>query len=74
VDHDPLVLAHARALLTSTPEGACEYVDADVRNPERILELATATLDFGRPIALMMLGVHADRPRRTVAWHQADQR
>ncbi|SDI56735.1 S-adenosyl methyltransferase [Sinosporangium album] len=57
VDHDPLVLAHARALLTSTPEGACEYVDADVRDPELILELATATLDFGRPIALMMLGI-----------------
>ena len=39
-DNDPLVLAHARALLTSSPEGACEYLDADIRNPATILEAA----------------------------------
>jgi hypothetical protein len=40
VDNDPLVLAHARALLTSIPEGSCDYLDADIRNPEGILETA----------------------------------
>ncbi|MBP2704506.1 SAM-dependent methyltransferase [Microbispora sp. RL4-1S] len=57
VDNDPLVLAHARALLTSTPEGACDYIDADVRDPGYILTQAVATLDFSRPVALMMLGI-----------------
>src|SRR4051794_27484055 len=57
VDNDPLVLAHAHALLTSTPEGACAYIDADVRDPDRILAQAEATLDFSRPVALMMLGI-----------------
>jgi hypothetical protein len=57
VDNDPLVLVHARALLASTPEGACAYVDADVRDPEIVLMDAGKTLDFDRPIALMMLGI-----------------
>src|SRR5437764_2995181 len=57
VDNDPLVLVHARALLTSTPEGACTYLEADVRDPHTILEAAARALDFGRPVALMMLGV-----------------
>ncbi|MFC5184938.1 SAM-dependent methyltransferase [Actinomadura harenae] len=57
VDNDPLVLVHARALLTSTPEGACAYIDADARDPERILARAADTLDFTRPVALMMLGI-----------------
>ncbi|GGK91153.1 hypothetical protein Sme01_52460 [Sphaerisporangium melleum] len=57
VDNDPLVLVHAQALLTSTPEGVCDYVDADVREPEYILERAARTLDFERPVALMMLGI-----------------
>ncbi|HEX2312514.1 MAG TPA: SAM-dependent methyltransferase [Thermomonospora sp.] len=57
VDNDPLVLVHARALLTGTPEGRCDYVDADVRDPGRILEAAAATLDLSRPVALMLLGV-----------------
>ncbi|HEX3964020.1 MAG TPA: SAM-dependent methyltransferase [Trebonia sp.] len=57
VDNDPLVLVHARALLTSRPEGACAYVDADVRDPGKVLDAATATLDFSRPVALMMLGI-----------------
>jgi hypothetical protein len=57
VDNDPLVLAHARALLTSTPEGATDYVDADLRDPGKILQAAAATLDFSQPIALMLMGI-----------------
>jgi O-methyltransferase involved in polyketide biosynthesis len=57
VDNDPLVLLHARALLTSTPEGATDYLDGDVRRPAAILERAAETLDFTEPIALMLLGV-----------------
>jgi hypothetical protein len=57
VDNDPLVLAHARALLTSTPEGATDYIDADLRDPERILAEAAKTLDFSKPVALMLMGI-----------------
>jgi O-methyltransferase involved in polyketide biosynthesis len=57
VDNDPIVLAHARALLTSTPEGRTAYVDADLYEPDKILEAAAATLDFDRPVALMLLGI-----------------
>jgi O-methyltransferase involved in polyketide biosynthesis len=57
VDHDPLVLAHARALLVSDPRGATAYVDADLREPDKILKLAADTLDFSRPIALMLMGI-----------------
>jgi hypothetical protein len=57
VDHDPLVLAQAAALLTSTPEGACAYVDADVHDPDAILAEAGKTLDLDRPVALTMLGI-----------------
>jgi hypothetical protein len=57
VDNDPIVLAHARALLRSTPEGATAYIDADLREPEPILEQAARTLDFSRPVALMLMGV-----------------
>ncbi|MFI5843001.1 SAM-dependent methyltransferase [Catenuloplanes sp. NPDC051500] len=57
IDNDPLVMAHARALLTSTPEGTCDYVEADLRDPATILEAARRTLDFSRPIGLMLLGV-----------------
>ena len=57
VDNDPLVLAHARALLTSTSEGATDYLDADLHNPDTILHGAARTLDFTQPIALTMLGV-----------------
>ena len=59
VDNDPLVLVHARALLTSTPPGATDYVDADVRDPDSILEAAARTLDFDRPVGLMLLGIMA---------------
>jgi hypothetical protein len=57
VDNDPLVLAHARALLTSSPEGVTDYIDADLHEPEAILAGAASTLDFSRPIALMLIGV-----------------
>ncbi|MBM7441691.1 SAM-dependent methyltransferase [Streptomyces sp. HB132] len=57
VDNDPIVLAHARSLLTSSPEGATEYIAADARDPERILRGAGRTLDLGRPVAVMMLGI-----------------
>ena len=57
VDNDPLVLAHARALLTSSPEGSCDYLDADIRNPEGILEAAAGLLDFSQPVALMLMGI-----------------
>ncbi|MEV6349686.1 SAM-dependent methyltransferase [Actinoplanes sp. NPDC051851] len=57
VDNDPLVMEHARALLNSTPEGACTYVEADLREPESILDAARETLDFSQPIGLMILGV-----------------
>ncbi|MGW2046403.1 SAM-dependent methyltransferase [Streptomyces sp. NPDC001858] len=57
VDNDPLVLAHARALLTSTPEGRTDYLDEDLRNVDAILEHAAKTLDFDEPVALILLGV-----------------
>jgi hypothetical protein len=55
VDNDPIVLSHARALLTSTPEGATAYLDADLRQPEAILKSAGRTLDLNQPVALMLL-------------------
>jgi hypothetical protein len=57
VDNDPIVLAHARALLTSTPAGATDYLDADLHDPEAILRQAARTLDFGQPIAIMLMGI-----------------
>jgi hypothetical protein len=57
VDNDPMVLTHARALLTSQPEGATDYIDADVREPDKILEAAARTLDLKQPTAVMMLGI-----------------
>jgi hypothetical protein len=57
VDNDPMVLAHAKALLTSDPRGACGYIDCDVRDPGRILSQATGILDFTRPVALIMFGI-----------------
>ncbi|WP_283137057.1 SAM-dependent methyltransferase [Rhizohabitans arisaemae] len=57
VDNDPLVLAHARALLVSSPQGTTRYIDADLREPARILESARETLDFSRPVAIMLLGI-----------------
>jgi hypothetical protein len=59
VDNDPIVLAHAEALLTSVHEGATAYIDADIRDPEKILRRAAETLDFTEPIALLLLGITA---------------
>jgi hypothetical protein len=55
IDNDPIVLVHARALLTGTSEGACSYVNADLREPGKILAEAAKTLDFSQPIAIMIL-------------------
>ncbi|WP_189934975.1 SAM-dependent methyltransferase [Streptomyces sulfonofaciens] len=57
VDNDPLVLRHAQALLTSTSEGVTDYIDADLHEPEAILEAAGRILDFGKPVALMLMGI-----------------
>ncbi|WP_406358430.1 SAM-dependent methyltransferase [Streptomyces sp. NBC_00658] len=56
-DNDPIVLAHAEALLTSTQEGRTDYLDEDLRNVDAILEQAARTLDFSEPVALILLGV-----------------
>ncbi|QBI54463.1 SAM-dependent methyltransferase [Streptomonospora litoralis] len=66
VDNDPLVLAHANALLVGTPEGRTDYLHADLRKPEDVLEKARATLDFDRPIALMLMGVLGHVPQDDV--------
>jgi hypothetical protein len=57
VDNDPVVLAHARALLTSSPEGATAYLDADFRDIDTILTAASRTLDFSRPVAIMLIAI-----------------
>jgi SAM-dependent methyltransferase len=59
VDNDPLVLAHARALLTSSPEGRTAYLHADLRDPAAILSdpVARDVLDFSQPIALMLVAI-----------------
>jgi hypothetical protein len=57
VDNDPIVLAHAEALLRSTDAGATDYIDADLREPGKILQEASRTLDFSRPVAVMLIAV-----------------
>jgi O-methyltransferase involved in polyketide biosynthesis len=57
VDNDPIVLAHARALLNSGPSGATSYIDADLRDTDKILAVAAETLDFTQPVAVMLIGV-----------------
>ena len=71
-DNDPLVLTHARALLTGTPEGSCDYLDADLHDPAAILAGAARTLDLARPTAILLLAVlhflpEADDPAGIVA-------
>jgi hypothetical protein len=66
-DYDPVVLTHAKALLTSTPEGKTDYIQADVRDPEAILSAAGKTLDFSEPVAVILIFVmhfvlDAERP------------
>ena len=57
VDNDPMVLVHARALLTSTPQGATDYIDADLRETDKILAAARDTLDLTRPVAVILSGI-----------------
>jgi hypothetical protein len=71
-DNDRLVITHARALLTSTPQGACGYAEADLRAPEAIVAQAARTLDFTQPVAILLLAVthflaDRDRPAEIVA-------
>ena len=56
-DNDPVVLAHARALLVSTPEGETSYIHADLRDTSLILEEAARTLDFAQPTAVMLVSI-----------------
>ncbi|HET7016929.1 MAG TPA: SAM-dependent methyltransferase [Streptosporangiaceae bacterium] len=74
VDNDPIVLAHARALLAGTPEGKTEYIDSDLREPGKILESSAVrdTLDLSQPVALMLVAIlhfltDADDPAGIVA-------
>jgi hypothetical protein len=71
VDNDPIVLTHARVLLSSSPEGRTAYIDADLRDPARILASPEVqqTLDLTQPVALMLVAilrflVDADPDRR----------
>ena len=57
VDNDPMVLAHARALLTSSAEGRCAYIDADIRDPENILDTAAEVIDFTEPVGVVLMAV-----------------
>jgi hypothetical protein len=57
VDNDPIVLAHARALLVGDPAGATDYLEADLRDTGKILEHAAEVLDFSRPVAVMLVAV-----------------
>jgi hypothetical protein len=72
VDNDPVVLAHARALLTSGPHGVTSYLDADLRDTARVLSTAAQTLDFSQPVAVMLMAIlqhidDADDPWAIVA-------
>jgi hypothetical protein len=72
VDNDPMVLAHARALLSSGEQGATAYLDADLRDTGKILEAARRTLDFSKPVAVMLIAVlhlisDADDPAGIIA-------
>src|ERR1700723_502366 len=57
IDNDPMVLSHARALLGSGPPGATDYIDADLRDTGKILEIAGSTIDFTQPVAVMLIAV-----------------
>jgi trans-aconitate methyltransferase len=56
-DNDPMVLAHARALLTSSAEGATTYLDCDLRDTDKLLREAAELLDFSQPLALLLIGI-----------------
>jgi hypothetical protein len=72
VDNDPIVLTHARALLTSGAAGSTEYIQADLQDPEKILARAAETLDFAQPVAVLLIAIlhfilDADAPYGIVA-------
>jgi O-methyltransferase involved in polyketide biosynthesis len=72
VDHDPIVLVHARALLTSTPEGRTDFIQADLRDTDTIVARAAQTLDFSKPVAILLIAVlhfipEDDEPHAIVA-------
>ena len=67
-DNDPIVLAHARVLLASAPEGACAYIDADIRDTGKILPDAAGTLDFSRPVAVCLIMVLQFVPDEDDPW------
>ncbi|CAL9430251.1 hypothetical protein SUDANB176_02038 [Streptomyces sp. enrichment culture] len=67
VDNDPVVLTHADALLTGTPEGRTAYLDADLHDPEAVLRAAAGTLDLSRPVALMILNTLGHVPDQEAA-------
>jgi SAM-dependent methyltransferase len=72
IDNDPLVLTYARALLTSSPHGSCDYVDADLRDTTAVMSGASWALDFDQPIAVLLLAVlhfipDSDDPANIVA-------
>jgi hypothetical protein len=71
VDRDPVVLIHARALLTSAPEGVTDYIEADLRDPDTILAQAASVLDFSQPVALLLVAIlhfvpDSDHPHEVV--------
>jgi hypothetical protein len=76
ITYDPLVLAHARALLGSSAEGSTDYIDADLNDPDALLRVARGKLDFSRPVAIMLMGIlghigdpeeHDDRAAQSIA-------
>lgn len=72
VDNDPVVIRHAEVLLESTPEGRCDYIEADLHDPQAILAAAARTLDFTKPVAVLLFQVlhfipDADDPYGIVA-------
>lgn len=77
VDHDPVVISHARALLTSSAEGTTDYIQADLRDWATISDGAQRTLDFSRPVAVLMIAVlhfilDAEDPHRIISEMMAD--
>ncbi|CUU55316.1 O-Methyltransferase involved in polyketide biosynthesis [Parafrankia irregularis] len=74
VDNDPIVLVHARALLTSTPEGRTAYLDADFTDPESILksEQLASTLDLSQPVALSLIALVQFIPDEALIQHVID--
>jgi S-adenosyl methyltransferase len=67
-DNDPMVLTYARALLTSTPEGATAYLQADIRDTDKVLAGAAETLDFSKPVAVMALMILQYVPDEDDPW------